>query len=1091
MSGKTVVRFIFSAAILFLIAVACVIFFYTCSLEYNSRPQPETEREQTVQSPELTAEEEPETADIEEPETEVPTEIADSGYSDTKSESEPVVEISAQQPEQEIETAAESEHPSEQEIETVTESEQPSETVETAETAETEKIPEAPDLDWFVYTELYEGRKDDWDSAILNDDVDWSQFVFSDEELVLPDGTYYAHLYVNNNAYGTVAFEQMNGVQFFSRGDLANELRGTLADYYYEEFFANGEAYFTIDYLRSMSEDVSYDSNNMLLKLKFNSSQVPVQSISMSTSSYSLLRQSYDVVGNVVIEPAKFSFETNVSAFASIQYNRDFILGGLSASMSFANIFSFWNITFNLPVSFSYFTTMGIVPSVGSWFGYIDFVSDSIRLSFGNVGNAGFTNGTPFGFTLEKNYNFGNTYAMSNQYSQTITLVEDSTIDIMVNGNSVFTKTLSLGVYRLTDFAFIQGSNNISVRIHPVSMGEDTTNDQLLNFSQNFDTSLMAKGESTWRFGAGIPKISQSKDSPNKYEFGFVTPALPHYSKLYGKTEMENIYNLSAIGVFWEQTVGITHTYTQTHSFSFIFEKNPEKSARAGEYSATAGISLSGIFATSTGTTRGTLNGVLSTGNTSRNSISLTLSQSFANDILKPMNLSGSYAITPDSHTVSLNTGYSMAIKSVRLGVTLNTSYKFKFSESSPDIDKPLLLSGALSVSTSFGKRSSFSVNASINQNLAFYATASLSLSLENQSLSSSVTTNNGSSYTGNVGWFYRPGGSGRNSFQINVSNINLANPSSHTLSASWARSGELMSFSLRQQSSANYTRFNTSLSLNTAFAYADGHLAMTNSIYSPFIIIAPESSLKKATISVSNANDSNTNASKKTFGNVLYTKLSMYKSNNIVVYASNGSLFTSSGSFLFKVTPYARQGFLAKIALKSSIVVSGVLRRSETSVYDSYSSPIYKVKIADNGVDVESIEIDDSAYFFTDVDGRYILSELAAGIYMIDLNINDRWYAAFFEVPEVEEAGQVALFNEFDASAVPTDTEVMQKYNVRDYDSSYAGSVYFSLDRYISEQEYWQMLFSLTETEEENSWLWDEEDVDTAQYQQLTNTAL
>ncbi|MFC2822362.1 MAG: hypothetical protein ACFN3H_06300, partial [Spirochaetales bacterium] len=62
--------------------------------------------------------------------------------------------------------------------------------------------------------------------------------------------------------------------------------------------------------------------------------------------------------------------------------------------------------------------------------------------------------------------------------------------------------------------------------------------------------------------------------------------------------------------------------------------------------------------------------------------------------------------------------------------------------------------------------------------------------------------------------------------------------------------------------------------------------------------------------------------------------------------------------------------------------------------------------------------------------------------------------------------------------------------YNVRDYDSSYAGSVYFSLDRYISEQEYWQMLFSLTETEE-NSWLWDEEDVDTAQYQQLTNTAL
>lgn len=1046
-----------SIGLLFVIIVLFVLFFHTCSMQYQKEHE---------------VVEEPVIEEVQQPE---PVE-------------EPVV---VETPPAEVVEEPPAEAP-----EVVEPIEEPVE--EPVEEPQGPKVPEAPDLDWFVYTELYVDRIDNWDSALFEDEIDWSQFVFSDEEIVLPDGTYYAHLYVNDTSFGTIEFEQKDAQQLFKRVDLEAELNGTLATDYYFEFFSNSSDYYDLAYLETKAERVDYDSNNLLLYLYFNSSQVPVQTISMNSSTYSLLRQNYDVVGNVIIEPAKFSFESNISAFVSAQYDRDFLLSGLSASLSLSNTFSFWNITFSLPMSISYIKSAGIIPSIGNWSGYLDFPNSNLRLTFGNVGNAGFSSGSPFGFTLEKSYSFGTSSALSNQYTQTITLTEDSTVDIRVNGNSVYTKTLSLGVYRLTDFAFVQGANDIVVTIHPISMGDDTSMDQVMHFSQDYDTSLMAKGESVWRFGASIPKISQAKDAENTTAFGFVTPALPQYSRINGWTKMVNIYELGAMSVFWEQTIGLAHSYTQTHSFSFVFERNRTDSDLPGEYSATFNGTVSGILATSIGTTRATFNGTLSTAAAGRNSLSVNLSHSFVYPALKPLSLSGSYMLTSDSQTVSLNTGYSFSVKSLRLGLSFSTSYRFSnknnLGGSGGLITKPWTANGSLSMGTSLGKHGSFSLNASINQDLVFYATASVSFSYGTSSVNSSVTTSNGQSFVGNVGLYYRPSSTSRNSFQLNFSNINLASPVNHTASATWSHSGDLFSFSVRQQANAKYTRFNTSFSINTALAFADGYFAMTNSLYGPFMIVAPQSSLKKASISVSNAIDSSASVSRKTFGNVLYTRLSMYKANNIVVFASNGSLFTSSGSFLFKATPVARQGFLARISLESSIAVSGILRHDASTPYDSYSSPIYDVTIADDGVSVANMEIDTDSYFFTDIDGRYILSDLKSGTYMIDLNVDGQWYAAFFEVPSVDKPGYVALYKDFDATELAEDSEIMQKYDVKTFDESYAGSLYLEIDQYITEEEYWDMLFQIADWEDDwEDWddEWIDEDVDASQYQTVENSSL
>ena len=88
----------------------------------------------------------------------------------------------------------------------------------------------------------------------------------------------------------------------------------------------------------------------------------------------------------------------------------------------------------------------------------------------------------------------------------------------------------------------------------------------------------------------------------------------------------------------------------------------------------------------------------------------------------------------------------------------------------------------------------------------------------------------------------------------------------------------------------------------------------------------------------------------------------------------------------------------------------------------------------------------------------------------MIDLNINGQWYAAFFEVPVVESPGYVAILKDFDASTVDLQAQTMQKYNVKSFDQSYAGSLYIDFDRYITEDEYWSMLFTLSD-EAEDSW--------------------
>ncbi|MCF0237325.1 MAG: hypothetical protein HUK24_01895 [Sphaerochaetaceae bacterium] len=931
-------------------------------------------------------------------------------------------------------------------------------------------VPGAPDLDSWVPTEV---KVENTGIYFIpnNQEVDWSLFVSSDAAVTLSDGTYYVALYVNSDYLGTIETNVTDGNSYFRKSDLEGAMAGILSDDYYLEFFGLESPYYSFDdfdYLGATVE--SYDTTYLELYLHFDSSKVPIQTISLSNSMGVVNRTAFSIDYDNFIEPAKFTFITNVNTYVSVQDNFDSNYHSISGNMSFANSFSFWNMTLSLPVSVSGSMQFGrtnfsnISYSIGNWNGYIDFPYASIRLNYGNVGSGGFNEGSPFGITIEKSYGYGTDKASGNQYEQYINLVEDSYVEVSINGAVVYSRNLDLGTYRLIDFAFTQGANVVEVRIHKISRGEDTSEDEVLVFEQNYDSSIMSKGESTWRFGISIPRIKTTANAPVNRGYTerdmFVIPALPTYNISLDKWYMqENRFLLSDVSFFWEQTVGLSNVYAQSHNFTFVLQKNDK-----GEYDSNFTGSIAGNLVTSIGSTRISLTGIANS-DSSRDSLSINLSQSFYNNALKPLSLSGSYTLNDTASSFSINTGYSFSIGSVRTGLTLSTSLRVPTNKGKLAGDtKQLSWNGGISLSGTLSKKISFSLSTSINEAMNFFGTFSLSCSISGStSANTSISAGKNQAPSANASMSIRPVNSKNNSFQFALSGITFDRFINPSLSGSWSHSADFYTMSLREQISNRGKALSTSITISSALAFADGRFGISSGIYSPFLLVVPEGAMKKAELSIASASDASaSSAIKKLFGNAIYKGLSLYKDNNVLVYGSNASKFSSTGSFIFQVHPTAKQGFIAHALIEITSTVSGVIRVNDTAL-SSYSSPVFPVTIGEDGVSVVDRGNVTALYLFTDVEGRYIVSGIKAGSYMFDLYSQGKWYAVFFDVPEVENPEDIVIFSDFDVSLIETE-ENLFKYDITTYDDTYDGSSYITFDKIIDEDQYWDMLFTISD---------------------------
>jgi len=78
------------------------------------------------------------------------------------------------------------------------------------------------------------------------------------------------------------------------------------------------------------------------------------------------------------------------------------------------------------------------------------------------------------------------------------TLARPSTVEVLINGRSVFQTRLNPGSYDISDFPFAQGGNDVRLLVHDEAGGSS-----IMSFSVYFDRNLLAEGLSEFGFYAG------------------------------------------------------------------------------------------------------------------------------------------------------------------------------------------------------------------------------------------------------------------------------------------------------------------------------------------------------------------------------------------------------------------------------------------------------------------------------------------------------------------------------------------------------------------------------------------------------------
>lgn len=311
-----------------------------------------------------------------------------------------------------------------------------------------------------------------------SDDFFADFFVVGEDAVIqYEDGFYYLGLYVNNEIIGgDIEVEFVGEQRLLNTNELSQYIGPYITDAANQRLFSDGLEYISLEELQSRNIDARYDAAEFAVYLQFSLDDMPERTISITSRSINR-RDQYGISGGaIVLEPAKFAVASSLSLYGMLDYDADFsAINQKLLSLSVSNRISTLGIGLNF-----YYSLSSIQPyfNPGTWNGFYDFVESSHRLSFGHVGtnlsNKNLSSYTNVGFTFEKNYAYGTERAKGNQFEYRIVLVEPSEVKITINGGEeVFKRSFQAGTYRLRDFVFTQGANQIKITIIPDSHPED------------------------------------------------------------------------------------------------------------------------------------------------------------------------------------------------------------------------------------------------------------------------------------------------------------------------------------------------------------------------------------------------------------------------------------------------------------------------------------------------------------------------------------------------------------------------------------------------------------------------------------------
>ena len=303
-----------------------------------------------------------------------------------------------------------------------------------------------------------------------------------------------------------------------------------------------------------------------------------------------------------------------------------------------------------------------------------------------------------------------------------------------------------------------------------------------------------------------------------------------------------------------------------------------------------------------------------------------------------------------------------------------------------------------------------------------------------------------------------------RDSFSASLSGFDFGRIDDHTLSGSWYHSGDLFGLSVRASAYDRYDRLNLSASLSSASYFSGGVFGISRSVRDSFVLIRPRGSLSGAQIQVARSNQGSAQDIDSVFGTGVYSSLSSYQRNNIVVYVTGDDEFAETQTFAYELNPDNRSGYSIRISVPQEYTVSGLLA-FDGVVQNTFSSPVYRVvEDEDGGLRLEG---DISLYLFADQDGRFIISGVEPGTYVFDVEYDGLWYAVRFDVEALDDDelrvvdyGTLDFDSDMAARHAFSFDGTMAAEGVDGYLSGYQGLVDISPVRIIDSATFWNELF-------------------------------
>lgn len=521
---------------------------------------------------------------------------------------------------------------------------------------------------------------------------------------------------------------------------------------------------------------------------------------------------------------------------------------------------------------------------------------------------------------------------------RTFTLTRASTVEAVINGQPVRRIRLDPGVYNVSDFPFVQGTNNVQFNIQ-----DDAGGIQTIEFSQFFDRTLLAPGLSEFALQAGI--LNPFNDGARDYQFSepaasgwyrrgmsdVLTLGGNFHVRENGATVGTEVTLATALGV-----LGADVALSDVKNVGSGFAANLGLQKTFGGYTTTSrSISASAEYRSPNFANPGVL--------IAENRIAWNLSASYAQPVGKSqfVSLSGNYGITRgpfrDEKSARLTYGYSI---NTRLNLTVDATYD----------DRDL-----------FGKE--YGVRATLLIRFGPRSTGVAEVDSRTKRARVGYQTARGEG----VGSWTASG-----DVDVGEDDVGLNGGFNYVANRAEVGINHTTVYELTGQRTDSQR---TSLRVGTAIAFADGKFALSRPIYDSFAMVAAHKSLGGAKVLI-DPREGHYTAKSGTFGPAVDPNLAAYIRRTMTYDVPEAPIGYDLGTASAKMKPPYRGGYLITAGSDYSVTTLGVLLGQNGEPVNLLAG-----KATELGVDDPK-----TLTIFTNRTGRFGASGMRPGRWRIDM---------------------------------------------------------------------------------------------------------